>query len=204
MTYPPEPDPFATRETLLLRLRPDAPQRELAWREFYEIYGAIIGGFARNMGVSTQDISDMVQDVLVGFFGASPTFVYNPDRGRFRGYLKTCTWRVIQRKLRGRLKLSGRSVEDISDDEQPVEEAWNDCWEQEQLRRAMDEVRQRYMADPDTARTFKAFEMYAILEQPAEAIAERLQMSANSVHQAKSRVSKAIKAAFDRLSESTG
>jgi RNA polymerase sigma-70 factor, ECF subfamily len=204
MTFPPELDPYATRQTLLLRIRPGEPDWEIAWREFYDVYGGIIGGFARNMGAPAQDIPDIIQEVLLGFFGVSPTFVYNPQQGRFRGYLKTCTWRVFQRRLRGRLQVSGRSVEDISDDEQPVEEAWNDCWEQEQLRRAMEEVRQRYMADSDTARTFKAFEMYAILEQSAETIAEQLQMNVNSVHQAKSRVSKAIKAVFDRLNESAG
>jgi RNA polymerase sigma-70 factor, ECF subfamily len=184
MTFPPEPDPFVTRETLLLRIRPDQPEREVAWREFYDIYGTIIGGFARNLGAPSQDIPDIIQEVLMGFFGVSPTFVYNPQRGRFRGYLKTCTWRIFQRRFRGRLQISGRSVEEIADDELRVDEVWNDVWEQEQLRRAMEEVRQQYAVRADTMRTFQAFEMYAILEQSVESIAKQLDLSVNSVHQA--------------------
>src|SRR5215831_8169804 len=189
MVFPPEPDPHETRATLLLRIRPDSPAREVAWQEFYEIYGPIIGGFARNMGVAGQDIPDVVQDVLVGFFGVSPRFVYNPARGRFRGYLKTCAWRVFQRRLGSRLRLAGRSIEEIAEDEPQVEESWNDTWESQRLRRAVDIVRDKYMARPDTARTFQAFEMYALLEKSPEEIAAELAITVESVYQAKSRVS---------------
>jgi len=201
MVFPPEPDPYATRATLLLRLRPDSPERELAWCEFYEIYGPIIGGFARNMGASSGDIPDVVHDVLVGFFGISPVFAYDPSRGRFRGYLKTCTWRVFQRRLGSRLRFAGRSLEEIADDEPQVEQVWNDVWESERLSKAVEIVRQRYMARADTARTFQAFEMYALLDHTAETIAEQLAIGINSVHQAKSRVSKAIKTAMDELDQ---
>ena len=204
MVYPPEPDPHATRATLLLRIRPDAPERELAWQEFYEMYGPIIGGFARNMGVPLDDVVDVVQDVLLGFFGVSPSFVYNPTRGRFRGYLKTCTWRVFQRRLQSKLKLAGRPVEEIADDEPQVEDVWNDVWESERLRKAMDIVRERYLRRGDSAKTFQAFELYVLLDQPAETIAAELEMNVNSVHQAKSRVSKAIKEVMDELDQDIG
>jgi RNA polymerase sigma-70 factor (ECF subfamily) len=204
MNFPPAQDPFTTRETLFLRIKPGAPERELAWREFYAIYGPILGGFARNLGAPPQDIPDIIQEVLLGFFGASPSFVYNPERGRFRGYLKTCTWRVFQRKFRGRIHVAGLPVDEVADSEPSVEETWNDAWEQEQLRRAMEDVRQRYSLRPEAARTFQAFEMYALLEQPAESIAAQLEISVNSVHQAKSRVSRAIKIALEGLNETIG
>jgi RNA polymerase sigma factor (sigma-70 family) len=204
MVFPPKPDLHATRATLLVRLRPESPERELAWREFYEIYGTIIGGFARRMGVPPHEIGDVVQDVMTGFYGVTPNFVYDPARGRFRGYLKTCTWRAIQRRLGRRIQLSGRAVEEIADDEPSVEQKWDDVWQQEKLHRAVEAVRQKYLARSDSARTFQAFEMFALLDQPAEAIAAELEMSVNGVHQAKSRVSRAIKAAMDAMEEDTG
>jgi RNA polymerase sigma-70 factor, ECF subfamily len=204
MVQPPEVDPHATRATLLLRLAPDAAGRELAWREFYEVYGPIIGGFARNMGAAGHDIPDLVQEVMLGFFGVSPNFEYNPTRGRFRGYLKTCTWRAFQKRLGRKLQLAGRGIDQIADDDLQVEQAWNDVWESEKLRKAVDVVREKYMARPDRARTFQAFEMYALLDRPPEEIASELEMSVESVHQAKSRVSKAIKAAMDAMDGTMG
>ncbi len=204
MLFPPEPDPHATRATLLLRLKDDSPKQSLAWQEFYEIYGAIIGGFARNMGALAQDIPDIVHDVLVGFFSISPTFIYDPAKGRFRGYLKTCTWRVLKRRLGKSVRMSGGAVEDLADDSPEVEQIWNDVWVGERLHNAVEIVRKRYMQRPDTAKTFQAFERYALLDQTAEEISQQLGISVNSVHQAKSRVSKAIKTVMDELEGSTG
>jgi DNA-directed RNA polymerase specialized sigma24 family protein len=192
MLFPPKPDPLATRATLLLHLRPDSLGRELTWHEFYETYGSIIGGFSRRMGIAGRRIPDVVHDVLLGFFGVSPNFVYNPSRGRSRAYLKTCTWRTIQQRLFGRLQLAGGNIEDVADDEPNVEDKWNDLWESEKLRRAVEVVRGKYASRPHSSKIFLAFEMYALLDRSVDLIASELGMSINSVRQAKSRVSKAV------------
>jgi hypothetical protein len=55
------------------------------------------------------------------------------------------------------------------------------------LRRAVEIVRRKYLARPSTAKTFQAFEMCAMLDRSVEAISKGIQMSADNVHQAKSR-----------------
>jgi len=194
-------DPHQTRDTLFFRLKADAPGRELAWREFYEQYAPIISGFCRKMGVRPHDTHDLVQDVIMGFFAVSPEFVYDPAAGRFRGYLKTCTWRIFQRRLGKQLRIGGRSLESVDQNEIQVESTWNDVWESEKLQRALARVRDRYLARPDKAKTYRAFEMYVLLERDAETVAKDLNMSLDSVHQAKSRVSKALRIEMDALSE---
>jgi len=195
---------LATRQTLLLRLKADSPGREIAWREFYRCYAPIIGGFARNMGVRPEDVADVTHDVLLGFFAVSPKFVYDPARGRFRGYLKTCVWRVFQKKFGKRLRVDGRPVEEIDPGDSHVDATWNDVWDRERLQAALEIVRTRYMARPDKARTFRAFEMYALLDSSAEDVARELEISVESVHQAKSRVSKAIRAALAEIEVENG
>ena len=204
MLYPAIPDPHLTRATLLLRLRPNSPKREVAWRQFYEQYAPVISGFARKMGVRPQDVGDLIQDVMLGFFSASPEFVYEPSQGRFRGYLKTCTWRIFQRRLGKQLRVSGRALDDVDPAEFQVEDTWNDVWESEKLQRAMDVVRDRYLVRADKVKTFRAFELYVLLERDASAIAAELEMSIDSVHQAKSRVSRAIRTAMDAIDDSAG
>src|SRR4051812_29101208 len=79
-----KPGESATNPTIFLRLKEsDSAPREIAWNEFSARYAPVIGGFARRLGARPQDIDDVVQDVLMGFFVKSPTFVYDPSKGRF-------------------------------------------------------------------------------------------------------------------------
>ncbi len=204
MLFMSERDTLATRQTLFLRLNAETPGREIAWRDFYGRYAPIISGFARKIGVDSHDVPDIIQDVMLGFFAVSPRFVYDPARGRFRGYLKTCVWRACQAHVGTRLRFDGRPIEQIDPAEPNIEATWNEVWDTEKLQRALEVVRTRYLARSDKARTFRAFEMYALLDSSAEDVAKELGISVASVHQAKTRVTKAIKAAADEIDSTNG
>jgi RNA polymerase sigma-70 factor (ECF subfamily) len=193
-----------TRPTLLLRLRPESPARELAWEEFHRCYAPMIAGFARKMGARAQDREDVVQDVMTGLFSASRNFHYDPNKGRFRGFLKACTFRALRRRLGQEARFGGVSLDRVDPDALNVEQAWNDVWEHERLRRALHETRERYESTPERARTFRAFELFGLLEQPADSVARDLGMSVDSVHQAKHRVTKALREKLEELEESEG
>jgi RNA polymerase sigma factor (sigma-70 family) len=193
----------STHATLLLRLKEDAPVREVAWHEFSRKYEPIIAAFARRMRALEQDIADIVQEVLLSFFGVSPRFVYDPARGRFRGCLKVCTWRVIRDKNR-RLANGNVSIDAVDPDELAVETVWADVWEEKRVQLAIQKVRERYAKRPDKARTFRAFEMCMILDFTVEETARQLGMTVARVHQAKFRILKAIKAALKDIDNDLG
>jgi RNA polymerase sigma-70 factor (ECF subfamily) len=197
-------DSRATRSTLFLRLKQEAPANQVAWKEFHERYAPIIRGFARRMGAKPQDVDDVVQDVLTGFYAVSPEFTYDAAQGSFRGYLRTCTWRKLQARLGSRLRIGGRSIGEIDSAALEVQSTWEDIWENEKLHRALGIVRIRYASRPDRLKTFRAFEMATILERPPEQIAAELNMPVASVHAAKARVSKALRETFEQLDASTG
>jgi len=196
MTFAPT---ATTRTTLLLRLRPDAPGREFAWQEFVEAYVPIICAFARRFGAPASEIDDLVQDVLLGFYSAVPEFSYDPARGRFRSYLKTCTWRKLQVRLGNRLEVRGHKIQSLDSAEPAIEQAWCDVWENQRLQRALALTRDHYLSRPDRARTFLAFEMYTLLERPAEDVARELQMNVDAVHQAKTRITRALRETMDAM-----
>src|SRR3954467_9102278 len=91
----------ATNPSIFLRLKQtDAVPREFAWDEVHALYAPIIASFAQRLGCRGEpDVDDVVQDVLLGFFSKSPTFIYDPGKGRFRGYLKVCTYRALRSHL---------------------------------------------------------------------------------------------------------
>jgi len=192
---------YTTNPTLFLRINAGDPgPREIAWEEFRQCYAPMIAGFARNLGAPPQDVDDLIQDVLLGFFALSPRFVYDPARGRFRGYLKVCTFRALRTRLGQNARFKALPLGDIDPESLEVEQVWNDIWEQELLRRALEEVRKCY-ADPIT---FRAFELYVILGRPAEDVARELSLNVNSVYKAKERVTQSLRKKLEALVEQQG
>jgi len=182
-------DESTTNPTIFLRLKnTDPAPREIAWTEFKSRYEPIIAGFARRLGAKQQDIDDVVQDVMMGFFVKSPQFTYDPSKGRFRGYLKVCTYRALQKRAGREMKFQGATLDQIEPEAMSIDQVWNDVWEQQLLRTALEEVRETM----GPTKTFLAFEMYVVFDKPAQDVATKLDMHINSVYRAKEQITKLL------------
>ena len=187
-----------TSATLLIGLKQDGTRRELAWAEFRRRYAPVIAGFGRNLGVPAQEIDDLIQDVLIGFYSAQPKFVYEPQRGRFRGYLKTCVTHLLARRApHASCRSTAASVEQVDPGDETFERAWDDSWEAEQLLRAVEHVRQHYQDNS----TFQAFHRVVIQTQEPATVAADLSISLESVYQAKSRCIARLRSVLKQLED---
>lgn len=194
-------EPYATRASLLLRLNASDPRpREIAWQEFRDRYSPVIAGFARNLGAMPQDIDDVIQDVLLGFYARSPTFTYDPDKGRFRGYLKVCTFRALRARLGHNARFKALPLDQLQEEDVEIDHVWTDVWAQEQLNRALTAVRDDYHGN----KTFQAFQKHVIEARPAEEVAAELGMSAVSVRKAKQRITHALSRRLKHLQDEEG
>jgi RNA polymerase sigma-70 factor (ECF subfamily) len=192
---------FSTCPSIFLRLKASDPRpREIAWEEFRARYAPIIGGFARKLGARRQDTEDVIQDVMLGFYSASPTFVYDPANGRFRGYLKACTFRALRKRLGSNSKFKTVALGDLDSESPQVDQDWNETWGNEQLRAALRQMRQE-KADVNA---FRAFEQYAILGRPPTEVAQELGMSVNSVYKAKNRMMGVLREKMKGMEEEMG
>jgi RNA polymerase sigma factor (sigma-70 family) len=192
-------DDLKTNPTLFLRLgSPQSAPRAWAWNEFYARYAPVIAGFARKMGARPSEVDDLVQEVLLGFFKAQPTFEYDPARGRFRGYLKTVTWRTwikARRKTRDSAPLEGIDPEAPS-----IEEAWADAWKKAQLAHAIESVREQYHDNS----TFRSWQLATVDKMPTEAVAAALGLSRDAVYKNCQRINQALRQHLSALEESEG
>lgn len=170
-------------------------EREQAWVDFLTRYGPVIAAFARRCGASPQDINDIVQDVTYAFLSVSSEFRYDPARGRFRGWLKTCTVRAAIRRAGKNLRFRGVPLDQLQDTELAVDPVWNDIWEQQLVARAISQLRHDY----GTTLAFKAFEQYVLLDRSAEKVAEELNTTLDNVHQAKTRMLKRLRGIVAQL-----
>jgi RNA polymerase sigma factor (sigma-70 family) len=172
-------DRSRTHASLLIRLRDNADQQ--AWEEFHDRYAPMIRGWCRQW--FPRELDDMVQEVLTRLVSSLKNFEYEPGRGRFRGYLKTVTHRLMAELKE---KLARTPV--LGDEEPLLEiEARQDLLQRlaamfdlELLDQAKARVRGRV-----EARTWSAY--VATAEQwrkPAE-VARELGMKVGTVFQAK-------------------
>jgi RNA polymerase sigma-70 factor, ECF subfamily len=84
-------DDSLTHASLLVRIR-DARNHE-AWAEFEARYGPMIRSWCRHW--FPRETEDRVQDVYCKLIDRLRTFEYDPAKGRFRGWLKTVTNRLM-------------------------------------------------------------------------------------------------------------
>jgi len=198
---PKSSDPYRTHPSIFLRLRADGTlDRQLGWEEFNRVYGPVIAGFARNAGLKPQEVDDIMQDVMLGFFRVVDNFVYDPRKGRFRGYLKRVTLNAIRSRRRRRRPQQNVPEElDPAAESNDLEVAWEREWTEHLLRRALEEVRTTVQP-----RTMHAFELYGIKGMPAEEVAKETGMTEAAIRHAKMRVLDQLRECVKRLREDEG
>ncbi|MEM7478801.1 MAG: sigma-70 family RNA polymerase sigma factor [Planctomycetota bacterium] len=184
MTVPPD-----TQLSLLLRLQDDGDPE--AWSRFVGIYTPAIYGFLRQKGLQDADAADLTQDVMASVTKSMKSFKFQPERGKFRGWL----FAVVQNKLRNYWRASSKLPSARGDtqamqllNEQPDErndalEIWDREYEQHLFVAAAEAVRPKVQES-----TWQAFWSTLVEgESPAE-VALRLTMTPAAVRLAKARV----------------
>src|SRR5438132_10798244 len=93
-------DALLTRASLLARLS-DPKDRE-AWRQFVDLYGSLIYGFARNRSLQDADAADLTQEVFLSLAHAAGRWRYDPQQGSFRHWLYGVTRNQLSKFLQRR------------------------------------------------------------------------------------------------------
>src|SRR5947209_1028962 len=94
----------------LLRSLGEGRHREDAWLVFQACYREVILGWCRSRGLDRRTAEDLTQEILIKLLEALPRHEHNPDRGRFRSWLKTVVRHVLAdhwRRQRHRLESGG-------------------------------------------------------------------------------------------------
>jgi RNA polymerase sigma-70 factor (ECF subfamily) len=175
-------DPSRTSPSLLIRLRDPGDQE--AWGKFHDRYTPMIRGWCRHW--FPREADDMVQEVLTRLVDCLRDFEYKPAKGRFRGYLKTVTHRLMSDLKRRRAYASMIGDEELLieiEARQDLQDRLAAMFDLERLEQAKERVRER-VAD----HTWSAYvETAERGRKPAE-VARELGMTVGAVFQAKHKV----------------
>jgi RNA polymerase sigma-70 factor (ECF subfamily) len=193
-------DALLTRASLLARLRD--PEDHAAWRQFVELYGSLVYGFARQRGLQDADAADLTQEVFLAVAQSAGRWQYDPRQGTFRGWLYGLTRNKVARFLQRRRAQPVGSGDTnahglLAEQPSPEPDAHAD-WEQEfqrhLFRLAAAQVEGRFAPT-----TWQAFWQTAVEGRPAAAVAAELGLSVGAVYVARSRVLARLAEQIQRL-----
>ena len=183
-----------TRASLLIRVRDR--NNASAWREFDAIYRPMLGRFARARGLDDSSADDIVQFAMMAIAEHIGGFDYNPDKGRFKAWLRTIVNNRIRNRVAARHEEEAQTRDFKRDDrrEETPDEMFDRMWMKEHLDFAMNEV--RLGVEPSS---WEAFEALVIRDEPIEAVSERLKMNANQLYSIKFRLTKKLSERMQQL-----
>jgi RNA polymerase sigma-70 factor (ECF subfamily) len=157
-----------------------------AWQQISTQLRPVVVHFGQGLGLSPQDAEDAAQETLMTFLKALQAGHYDRQKGRLSHWLLGIARRVILNKRRHASSQGGHADtafwESLPDDGQ-ADTMWEVQWQQAVLQRCLDQARREF--DP---KVFKAFQLYALGDVPVQEVGRRLDMTANAVYIAKSRV----------------
>lgn len=183
----------STSSSLIAAARSSDPE---AWERLARLYGPLVYGWARKMGLQPQDASDIMQEVFQRVHGALGRFEHDKPRKKFRAWLRTITRNeVLQHFRRQAARPQARGGTDAQKALQQLPDQFGDeietSQEDSQVRlanRALELIRHEF--EP---RTWQAFIEFTMRDRAAADIGEELGMSPQAVHQAKYRVLKRLR-----------
>jgi len=194
----------ATRVTLLARLKDPAAR---AWDDFFVVYGPVIYRMARHARLDEHAAEDIVAIVMRNFVGSMASgFEFDPERGRFRNYLRTITNRSIRQLRRSDcMGNTGNRVdlalEQFADDDEAPDAAWEQFEREERWQACLDRLRESSIVSP---RDFEAFVALVLKGEGTNVVAHRFGVTTNRLHGIKHSVIRRLRQIREELDAELG
>ncbi len=201
------PDLIPTRRSLLSRLR-DWEDNE-GWQEFFDTYWRLIYEVARKTGLGDPEAQEVVQETLISVSKQMPGFRYDPERGKFKGWLLQITRRRIADVVRKRKQAAGAGgespaevvvwdhIESLPDAEiNQFEALWEDEWKRHAMATAIGRVKERVRPEH-----YQLFDLYVLQQWPIRKITATLGVNAGQVYLAKHRVGALVRKEIKSLND---
>ncbi len=176
-----------TRASLLIRVKNRADG--CAWEEFHQLYAPLLYRYARARGLDRQDAEEIRDECLLIIARKMGAFEYDKRKGGFKNWLYTiASGKVIDLLRSGRMPVAdSHDMDGLSDPAAAPDEAWERQWKDRHLRYCVEQVRGSV-----SEANYRAFHLLVLEGCSVEEVCTSLDMNANRVYKAKSRVLRVV------------
>jgi RNA polymerase sigma-70 factor (ECF subfamily) len=191
-----------TSKTLLEKLR--VLEDSVAWAQFMRVYLPMVEMWGSRRGLQIQDIEELTSRLLTKLVQAIPHFEYDPDRGSFRGWLKTIVQHEVvnlaqeqKRRLPGDQGTGNSDVQDqlieFADTLDALVAGIHD--QSEVLLRSVQDAMREVQGEchGDEQRSWEAFRRIFLSEEAIEPVASSLGLTYHAAAMRVQRIKKRIK-----------
>ena len=119
-----------------------------------------------------------------------PRYEYSSEKGRFKGWLRKITNNKINDMFKKRRPSLG--TQDCFDTAQASEQSLEDLWEEQWLRKHLRYFLKQIL-EQVSDKTRQAFELHVVAGWPVEEVSKVLNMSADQIYAAKSRITRRLR-----------
>ncbi len=200
----PKDDSYPTNSSLLRRVKDTEDQR--SWREFNDLYGKLIFGFALKAGLTEIEAEEVVQETLIAAVKHLPDFHYDPKVCSFKTWLLNLSrWRVQdqirKRQVPGAAAAASAypaaetdssrtsTIERLPD---PTGSQLEAIWDREWRTTLLDAALARVKMHVDPAQ-WQIFDLSALKEWSVKEVTKALGVSAGRVYVTRHRIAALIK-----------
>jgi len=187
-------DIYLTSPTLLNRIKDGD---DASWNEFHERYRRFIWCIARSYRVREADRDAVVNGVMAELFATRDKFQYDPDKGRYRDYLR----KVVKNHIL-RMRRSEHPMDNIDEGgfEEPSEDDFDEIWEREWKDYVLQQAKQllRERLDPVT---YQIASRCAFAKEDPEKLAAEYHIKTDHVYLIKHRALKLLRAYRTQLGD---
>jgi len=172
-----------------------------AWEEFDHRYRPILVGFLRRMGLGEADAADVAQETLACFVRDYRAERYCRQQGRLRNWLVgIARYKLLdlRRESARRREVRGESAIEGLPDDNEAEALWDEEERRVIFERAVSELRQTARF---SVRTIEAFDRVVLKNEPVEAVASELGLTAQEIYNAKNRVVQRLREIVKRFQD---
>ncbi|HEX7447398.1 MAG TPA: RNA polymerase sigma factor [Pirellulales bacterium] len=170
-----------------LRLEPD----QASWRRLVDLYQPMLTAWLRRYALQAADLDDLRQDILSVVFREVSAFQHQGQRGAFRCWLRRIMvnrLRTFWREQRKRSELGdGRALAELIEQLDDPASGLSRLWDSEHDRYVTRRLTELLKGEFEPA-TWNAFEQLIFEGRSTADVARTLNMTANAVRLAKSRV----------------
>ena len=128
---------YTTSPTFLQRVKSGS---ETAWIEFYRKYAGMIRHIGQQKDLTPEECDDLMIEVMTIFWRKIDNFFYEPERGKFRSYLKKISDFAAMRMMKHKRKEESLGNEELPEYPGEVESSCMEEWQDFIIEKALEEL----------------------------------------------------------------